>query len=48
MKSYAGVIFTTYIGKDLNQNPTSNTFLVGGKGRLTISIPWVTVCGGWT
>jgi hypothetical protein len=46
VRSYAGIILTKSNGKDINENPTpykatSNALLIGGKGRLTIPIPWV-------
>lgn len=46
VRPYVGLIFTKSNGKDLNQNQTpylatSNAVLVGGKGRVTIPIPWV-------
>lgn len=46
IRPYAGVIFTKSNGEDLNQNPTiyiatTNAFLLGGKTRITIPIPWV-------
>lgn len=46
IRSYAGLILTKSNGKDLNENPTiykvnSNAFLIGGKARVAIPIPWV-------
>ena len=46
VRPYAGLILTKADDKDLNQNPTiykstSNAFLIGGKTRITIPIPWV-------
>ena len=46
VRPYAGLILTKSNGKDLNDNPTiyesnSNAFLIGGKTRVTIPIPWI-------
>ncbi|WP_026449755.1 hypothetical protein [Aequorivita capsosiphonis] len=46
LRPYAGFIFTSSNGKDLNDNPTdekaeSKAFLLGGKVRLRAPIPWV-------
>lgn len=46
VRPYAGVILTKSGGRDLDGNPTiytatSNAFLIGGKTRITIPIPWV-------
>ncbi|MCF8272763.1 MAG: hypothetical protein K9I95_02930 [Flavobacteriaceae bacterium] len=46
IRPYAGLIFTKSNGKDINDNPTiyesnSNAFLIGGKTRVSIPIPWV-------
>ena len=46
LKPYAGLIFTSSDGKDINDNPTnekaeSKAFLIGGKTRVRAPIPWV-------
>lgn len=45
-RPYAGFIFTSSNGKDLNGNPTeekaeTDAFLLGGKARVRAPIPWV-------
>lgn len=45
-RPYAGIILTKSDGEDLNGNPTefistTEAFLIGGKTRITIPIPWV-------
>ncbi len=45
-RPYAGFIFTSSNGKDLNNNPTnekaeSKAFLLGGKARIRAPIPWI-------
>lgn len=45
-RPYAGFLFTSSNGKDLDGNPTeekaeTNAFLLGGKARLRAPIPWV-------
>jgi hypothetical protein len=45
-RPYAGFIFTSSNGKDVNNNPTdeiaeSKAFLLGGKARVRAPIPWV-------
>ncbi len=45
-RPYAGFIFTSSNGKDLNGNPTNEkaetkAFLLGGKTRVRAPIPWV-------
>ena len=45
-RPYAGLIWTSSSGKDLNDNPTdekaeSKVFLLGGKARVRAPIPWV-------
>ena len=46
LRPYAGFIFTSSNGKDINDNPTdekatTKAFLLGGKARLRAPIPWV-------
>ncbi len=46
IRPYAGLVLTKSNGKDIDGNPTiykSNTqaFLIGGKTRITVPIPWV-------
>ena len=45
-RPYAGFIFTSSNGEDINGNPTdekaeSKAFLLGGKARVRAPIPWV-------
>ncbi len=46
LRPYAGLILTNSNGEDLNGNPTneraeSKAFLLGGKTRIRVPIPWV-------